>query len=210
MKFGQLTTLPVDMAGWLAVHKCPGNHCIVMIEIDTKALLGDDLLWITWPPARCLSCQIPRAKKNYQRRVISHFQKHQVLERLHRVYTTSTTSLSTEQEQEMERIDLIRKEGMLYAKKMLETCNGRGRFFARVKQSSTMKAPMEEDCLAQKGEESQLLINQAQGPTMRCPMPTKLHTGTGPPVQKDGNRRTRETQANSRMTTERSFVESCK
>jgi hypothetical protein len=83
--------LPVDMAGWLAVHKCPGNHRVVMIEIDTKSLLGDDLLWITRPPARRLSCQIPRAKKNYQRRVISHFQKHRVLERLHRVYATSTT-----------------------------------------------------------------------------------------------------------------------
>jgi hypothetical protein len=179
--------LPVDMAGWLTVHKCPGDHHVVMIEIDTKALLGDNLLWITRPPAQCLSCQIPRAKKNYQRRVISHFQKHRVLERLHRVYATSTTSLSTEQEQEMERIDLIRKEGMLYAKKMLETCNGGGQFFARVKQSSTMKAPMEEDCLAQNGEESQLLIHQAQGLTMWCPMPTKLHTGTGPSVQKDGN-----------------------
>jgi hypothetical protein len=42
--------LPVDIAGWLAVHKCPGNHHIVMIEIDTKALLGDDLLQITRPP----------------------------------------------------------------------------------------------------------------------------------------------------------------
>jgi hypothetical protein len=109
--------LPVDMAGWLAVHKCPGDHRIIMIEINTKALLGDDLLRITRPPARCLSCQIPRAKKNYQCRVISHFQKHRVLKRLHRVYATSTTSLSTEQEQEMEQIDLIWKEGMLYAEK---------------------------------------------------------------------------------------------
>jgi hypothetical protein len=50
-----------------------------------------------------------------------------------------------------------------------------------------------------------------QGPTMQCPMPTKLHTGTGgSPVQKDGNRWIQETQANSGMTMERSFVESCK
>jgi hypothetical protein len=68
----------------------------------------------------------------------------------------------------------------------------------------------EQDRSAQKGEESQLLIHQVQGPTMRCPMPTKLHTGTGPPVQKDGNQRIRETQANSGMTTERPFMESCK
>jgi hypothetical protein len=73
-----------------------------------------------------------------------------------------------------------------------------------------MKAPMEEDCLAQNGEESQLLTHQAKGLTMWCPMPTKLHTGTGPSVQKDGNQRIQETQANSRMTMERSFVESCK
>jgi hypothetical protein len=88
-----------------------------MIEINTEVLLGDELLRITHPPARRLSCQIPRAKKNYQRRIISHFQQHKVLERLHRVYATLTTSLSTDQEQEMERIDLIRKEGMLYAEK---------------------------------------------------------------------------------------------
>ena len=93
---------------------------------------------------------------------------------------------------------------------MLETSNGRGRLLSGIKQGMTMEAPMEEDCLAQKGEESQLLVHQAQGPTMRRPMPTQLHTGTGTLVQKDGNRRIRETKANSGMTTERPFVESCK
>jgi hypothetical protein len=89
----------------------------------------------------------------------------------------------------MEQIDLIRKEGMLYAEKNARNLQWVRLIFARVKQSSTMKAPMEEDCLAQKGEESQLLVHQVQGPTMQCPMPTKLHTGTGgSPVQKDGNR----------------------
>jgi hypothetical protein len=95
--------LPVNMAGWLAFHKCPSDHHVVMIEINTEVLLGDELLRITRPPARRLfNCQIPRAKKNYQCQIISHFQQHKVLERLHRVYATSTTSLSTDQEQEME------------------------------------------------------------------------------------------------------------
>jgi hypothetical protein len=35
---------------------------------------------------------------------------------------------------------------------------------------------MEEDHLAQKGEESWLLVHQVEGPTMQCPMPTKLCT----------------------------------
>jgi hypothetical protein len=44
--------LPVDMVGWLAFHKCPGDHRIVMIEINTEVLLGDELLRITHPPAK--------------------------------------------------------------------------------------------------------------------------------------------------------------
>jgi hypothetical protein len=95
-------------------------------------------------------------------------------------------------------------------RKMPETSNGQGRLLSGIKQGMTMEAPMEEDCLAQKGEESQLLIHQAQGPTMRHPMPTQLHTGTGTLVQKDSNQRIRETKANSGTTMERPFVESCK
>jgi hypothetical protein len=41
--------LPVDMAGWLAFHKCPGDHRVVMIKINTEVLLGDELLRITHP-----------------------------------------------------------------------------------------------------------------------------------------------------------------
>ena len=109
--------LPVDKAGWLAFYKCPGDHRVPMIEIDSRVLLGNDLIRIARPPARRLSCRIPRAKKCYQQRKISHFQRHKVLEKLHRVYGTSTSSLSAAQKVEMEKIDKVRVEGMKYAEK---------------------------------------------------------------------------------------------
>jgi hypothetical protein len=31
--------LLVDKAGWLAFYKCPGNHHVLMIEIDSRVLL---------------------------------------------------------------------------------------------------------------------------------------------------------------------------
>ena len=37
-------------AGWLAVHKCPGDHQIQMIDINAKVLLGENLLQIVQPP----------------------------------------------------------------------------------------------------------------------------------------------------------------
>jgi hypothetical protein len=43
--------LPVEVAGWLAVHKCPGDHQVMMVDIDTKALLGESLIRISCPPA---------------------------------------------------------------------------------------------------------------------------------------------------------------
>jgi hypothetical protein len=55
--------LLVDMAGWLAVHKCPGNHRIIILEIDTKALLGDDLLQITRPPCTMPLLSNPKDKE---------------------------------------------------------------------------------------------------------------------------------------------------
>jgi hypothetical protein len=43
--------LPLDKAGWLAFHKCPGDHRVPMMEIDSRVLLGSNLICITHPPA---------------------------------------------------------------------------------------------------------------------------------------------------------------
>jgi hypothetical protein len=44
------------MSGWLAFHKCPGDHHIAMVDINSRVLFGDDLLHIVHPQARRLSC----------------------------------------------------------------------------------------------------------------------------------------------------------
>ena len=58
--------IPSIASGWLAFHKCPGDHHIAMVDIDSRVLLGDDLLCIVRPQARRLSCRNPTRKEAVQ------------------------------------------------------------------------------------------------------------------------------------------------
>jgi hypothetical protein len=104
-------------AGWLAVHKCPGDHRCPIIEIDSKVLLGDNMLRIAKVQARRLSTKIKKAVMRYSKKLDDHLIRHKVLPKLHKVYAGSTTKLSPDQAQEMETIDRVRSEGMTYAEK---------------------------------------------------------------------------------------------
>lgn len=104
-------------SAWLAVHKCPGDHRMPVVEFSYQDLLGESVLKVVRPAARRLSSRIPAARQRYTSRLIAHFQRHRLLRKLYGVYKHSRSRLSKEQTTKMERIDKIRAEGMRYAEK---------------------------------------------------------------------------------------------
>jgi hypothetical protein len=113
--------IPSIASGWLAFHKCPGDHQIAMVDIDSRVLLCEDLLCIGCPQVRRLSCcipqAIPRAKKHYKRHVMSHFKRHKLLNCLHMIYANVNSPLTESQQCKIESIDKVQVKGMKYAEK---------------------------------------------------------------------------------------------
>jgi hypothetical protein len=99
--------IPSIASGWLAFHKCPGNYHIAMVDINSRVLLGDDLLHIVHPQARRLSCQTPRAKKQYTHPLSSHFKRHKLLYHLHTIYASVHGPLTECQQCEIKSIDKV-------------------------------------------------------------------------------------------------------
>ena len=67
---------------WLAVYKGAGDHCFPVVEFDSKALLGKNVLKVVSPPARRLACSIPKTLKNYRKRLMSHVAQNKLPEKL--------------------------------------------------------------------------------------------------------------------------------
>jgi hypothetical protein len=63
-----------------------GDHCFEVIDIESKALVGNDLLKIVRPAARHFSCSIPTAVVAYNKRLQTHMTRHQILLQLHDLY----------------------------------------------------------------------------------------------------------------------------
>ena len=94
-----------------------GNHRFAILDIKSDALVGDSLLKIVRPVAWRLSCSIPSAVMAYNNCLLSHMQRHKVLARLHHLYATRNRKFSPPQKDQLETLDRIRAEGMLFAEK---------------------------------------------------------------------------------------------
>jgi hypothetical protein len=79
--------------------------------------VGDSLLKIVRPVARRLSCAIPGAVFAYNNHLLTHIHWHNVLPRLHHLYATRDGKFNLQQQQQLEALDRIRVEGMLFAEK---------------------------------------------------------------------------------------------
>jgi hypothetical protein len=88
-----------------------------VIDIESKALVGDDPLKIVRPAAQRLSCSIPTAVAAYYKRLQTHMTRHRILPHLHDLYLTQNGNFTPLQQQHMEKLDWIRSEGMLCAEK---------------------------------------------------------------------------------------------
>jgi len=109
--------LVIKKAVWPAVHKCPGDHRMPIIEVEYNDCMGENVHKIVRPPARRLTCRNKKALKSYNTTLESFFSQHKFTRKLHEVYAMSTTALSPTQQQTMAALETLREEGMLHAEK---------------------------------------------------------------------------------------------
>ena len=106
-----------DAATWLAVSGCPGDHRFLIMDICMEALVGENLFRVVRPSARRLSCTIPKAQEQYSRLLSTFFHSHKLLASLHQLYQMRQGDFTAEQLARLEGLDMLRSQGMLYAKK---------------------------------------------------------------------------------------------
>ena len=109
--------LPFNVVTWLAFMPHLGDHHFAVVDIKAQALVGDEMIKISRLQACHLSCSIPKAVSLYVRHLTSHLHWHKVLAKLHHLYSTREGNFSAKQQQQLEALDMVRVEGMLYAEK---------------------------------------------------------------------------------------------
>jgi hypothetical protein len=109
--------LPFDAATWLAFMPHLGDHRFAVVDIKAQALVGDEMIKIARPQAQRLVCTLPTVVSRYTKRLTSHLRRHKVLAKLHHLYSTRDGDFSDEQRHQLETLDTVRAEGMLYAEK---------------------------------------------------------------------------------------------
>jgi hypothetical protein len=80
--------LPIDASTWLSFTPHLGDHCFAVIDIESKALVGDDLLKIFRLAAQHLSCSIPTVVAAYNKCLQTHMICHRILPQLHDLYSS--------------------------------------------------------------------------------------------------------------------------
>ena len=109
--------LPFDATTWLEFLPHLGDHRFNVLDVNAQVLVGDAVLRIVHPIACRLSCTLPKAVSAYTKRLTDHMRRHKVLTKLHHLYSTRDGNFTPDQRQQLETLDLIRVEGMLYAEK---------------------------------------------------------------------------------------------
>jgi len=109
--------LIIKKAVWPAVHKCPRDHQMPIIEVEYNDCMGGNIHKIVQPPARHLTCRNKKALKNYNTSLGKFFGEHSMVSKLHGVYAGSMTMLSPAHQLYMESLEKLREEGMRHAKK---------------------------------------------------------------------------------------------
>jgi hypothetical protein len=109
--------LPIKASTWLSFTPHLGDHRFAVIDVDSKALVGDDLLKIVRPQARQSSCAIPEAVSEYNNRLTEYMTRHSVLSKLHHLYSTRDGNFTLDEWAQLKLLDRVQAEGMIYAEK---------------------------------------------------------------------------------------------
>jgi hypothetical protein len=110
-------SLPIEASTWLSFMPHLGDHRFAVINIDSKALVGDDLLKIVRLQAQQLSCAIPVAVLEYNNRLAEYMTRHSVLSRLHHQYSARDGNFMPDERAQLESLDCVQAEGMVHAEK---------------------------------------------------------------------------------------------
>jgi hypothetical protein len=109
--------LPFDAASWLQFMPHLGDHHFAVLDINSETLVGDSLLKIVRPAARRLSCSVPSTVAEYNKCLKTHMDRHQILPQLRQLYSTRNGKFNPPQQQQLEKLDRVRSEGMLFTEK---------------------------------------------------------------------------------------------
>ena len=109
--------LPINKGTWLAIHKSPGDHRYGVIDIAWEVLIGQPRYKTIRPPARRLSCNHPKAPKNYRGRFKRQLKYHKIQKKLHAIYEEANYPLTEDQQQQLEKIAQTKEEIMINAEK---------------------------------------------------------------------------------------------
>ena len=82
-----------------------------------EALVGENLFCVVCPTARRLSCTIPEAQEKYSSLLSTFFLSHKLLASLHQLYQSRQGDFTAEQSEQLEGLDMLRNQGMIYAEK---------------------------------------------------------------------------------------------
>jgi hypothetical protein len=78
--------LPLDATTWMQFLPHLSDHRFHVMDINAEALVGEHLLKIVRPQARCLACSVPSVVAKYVKHLKAHLDRHNVLPRLHQLY----------------------------------------------------------------------------------------------------------------------------
>jgi hypothetical protein len=97
--------LPIDASTWLNFMPHLGDHRFAVLDVNSKALVGDNLLKVIRPQARRLSCNIPRVVSAYTHRLSAYLLRHKVLSKLHYLYSMRDGNFTPIKCQQLESLD---------------------------------------------------------------------------------------------------------
>ena len=111
------STLKVAGCGYLEHGQGLADHRPIWIDITKVSALGAKLPDLPTYKARRLKCRDPRIVNKYNHELEKYLRERKIFTRLHNLFNTFTAPLNDAHMKELEKIDYIREEGMLFAEK---------------------------------------------------------------------------------------------
>lgn len=123
--------LPPIAASWLSVLDSPGDHRASVVDFNLDEFLGTPTRRVFTPQGRRLNTKLlPSVQKSYVRLLEAHFQQHRLLPKFYSLCTQSWHNRWHEFAVQVETLDRIRVEGMMFAEKRCRCFHSGGTFFS--------------------------------------------------------------------------------
>ena len=107
----------IEAGGWLRFGEGIGDHRAIYFDIPMNLLLGENKFNIVAPQIRRLKCDDPRVVKKYNTLLEKQYNEHNTLQRIETLNSTFHTPMLQEEIIELEKLDRIATDAVLYAEK---------------------------------------------------------------------------------------------